>query len=270
MGAGLRKGNGEVFLVERFLLPVNIPVFKQADEVNYCSWASQVCPRCIENSLAVVISLYICRVGWFPGNTCWTTPRLTSAKRCVVPMPAVDQEDCEEQAEERKEGNHGEPNGAARCGQHFALTSWSKRLHVMLRLVELIRGDQCEFGLVDADTGMPHQKPTGFLTASAGVKETLSRRCSGLHQHQPLEGGQRTKRAQEWTPQLCKAMRFRGTWDSCKHATWFFIWFDFIWLPYVLRHMLFWFYSTYTTQLVPPWDPYISLEHGWLENDISL
>ena len=72
--------------------------------------------------------------------------------------------------------------------------------------LELIRGDQCEYGLVDAVTGIPHQKPTGFLTASAGVKETLSRRCSGLHQHQPLEGGQRTKRAQEWTPQLCKAM----------------------------------------------------------------
>ena len=72
--------------------------------------------------------------------------------------------------------------------------------------LELIRGDQCEYGLVDAVSGIPHQKPTGFLTASAGVKETLSRRCSGLHQHQPLEGGQRTRRAQEWTPQLCKAM----------------------------------------------------------------
>ena len=72
--------------------------------------------------------------------------------------------------------------------------------------LELVRGDRCEFGLVDLDSGLPHQKPTGFLTASAGVKESLSRRCSGLHQHQPLEGGQRTKRAQEWTPQLCKAM----------------------------------------------------------------
>lgn len=47
--------------------------------------------------------------------------------------------------------------------------------------LELIRGDQCEFGLVDLDSGLPHQKPTGFLTASAGVKESLSRRCSGLH-----------------------------------------------------------------------------------------
>ena len=42
--------------------------------------------------------------------------------------------------------------------------------------------------LVDQDSGLPHYKPTGFLTASRGVKKELSRRCSGLHQHQPLEG----------------------------------------------------------------------------------
>ena len=51
-----------------------------------------------------------------------------------------------------------------------------------------VRCDQCEYGLKDAQTGLPHLKPTGFLTASPGLKKSLSKRCSGYHQHQPLEG----------------------------------------------------------------------------------
>ncbi len=72
--------------------------------------------------------------------------------------------------------------------------------------LELIRGDQCEYGLCDQQSGLPHLKPTGFLTASPGVKKQLSRRCQGLHVHQPLEGGRRTKEAQQWPERLCKAM----------------------------------------------------------------
>ena len=75
-----------------------------------------------------------------------------------------------------------------------------------LELLELIRGDQCEFGLVDKVNGFPNLKPTGFLTASEPVKRQLQRRCSGLHVHQQLVGGKRTKRAQEWPEELCQAM----------------------------------------------------------------
>ena len=72
--------------------------------------------------------------------------------------------------------------------------------------LELVRCDQCEYGLKDAQSNLPHLKPTGFLTASPGVKLSLGKRCSGYHQHQPLEGGQRTKRAQQWPPRLCQAI----------------------------------------------------------------
>lgn len=72
--------------------------------------------------------------------------------------------------------------------------------------VELVRGDQCQFGLVDRDNGYPHLKPTGFLTASAAVKRNVNLRCPGDHWHQQLEGGSRTKHAQEWPKKLCKAI----------------------------------------------------------------
>ena len=72
--------------------------------------------------------------------------------------------------------------------------------------LELVRGDQCAFGLQDRHSGLPHLKPTGFLTASKGVKEQVQRRCAGDHEHQPLEGGQRTKNAQEWPKKLCQAI----------------------------------------------------------------
>ena len=45
-----------------------------------------------------------------------------------------------------------------------------------------------------------------FSQASPGLKKSLSKRCSGYHQHQPLEGGQRTKRAQQWPSSLCRAI----------------------------------------------------------------
>ena len=73
-----------------------------------------------------------------------------------------------------------------------------------LEVLELVRGDLCEYGLQDQQSGLPHYKPTGFLTASASVKERLSRRCQGNHWHQPLEGGQRTRQAQQWSEELCK------------------------------------------------------------------
>ncbi len=73
-----------------------------------------------------------------------------------------------------------------------------------LEFLELVRADLCEYGLQDQQSGLPHYKPTGFLTASATVKERLSRRCQGNHWHQPLEGGQRTRQAQQWSQELCE------------------------------------------------------------------
>ena len=68
--------------------------------------------------------------------------------------------------------------------------------------LELVRCDQCEYGLVDGQSGLPHLKPTGILTASP----SMSLRCSGYHRHQPLEGGQRTRKAQQWPTALCRAI----------------------------------------------------------------
>ena len=64
--------------------------------------------------------------------------------------------------------------------------------------LEAIRCDQCMFGLKDAYNDLPHKKPTGIMTASAGVKERIGVTCSGDHQHQQLEGSNRTTKAQCW------------------------------------------------------------------------
>ena len=72
--------------------------------------------------------------------------------------------------------------------------------------LQLIRGDQCQFGLTDEANGHLHYKPTGFLTASKSVKEHLHQLCPRDHYHSPLEGGQKTKRSQAWPPELCRAM----------------------------------------------------------------
>ena len=72
--------------------------------------------------------------------------------------------------------------------------------------LEAVRCDQCMFGLKDVVNELPHKKPTGIMTASAGVKELIVLKCSGDHQHQQLEGSNRTHRAQQWPMDFCKAM----------------------------------------------------------------
>ena len=52
---------------------------------------------------------------------------------------------------------------------------------------EVVRGDQCQYGLRDERSGLPHEKATGFATASAPLKTRLSRRCMKDHVHQHLE-----------------------------------------------------------------------------------
>ncbi len=76
-------------------------------------------------------------------------------------------------------------------------------------LLEVVRGDQCAFGLRDHWTGELHMKPTGFMTASRPIKERLQQRCDGGHFHQPLEGSDRTKRASQRPEALCEAMLWR-------------------------------------------------------------
>ena len=73
--------------------------------------------------------------------------------------------------------------------------------------MEFVKADQCMLGLKDVDNGLPHQKATAFLTASRQVKLKLSAaRCDGLHEHQQLDTKKRCQRAQEWPPELCKAI----------------------------------------------------------------
>ena len=72
--------------------------------------------------------------------------------------------------------------------------------------LQAVRADQCQFGLRDRRSGLPHLKPTGFATATEAVKYRLNARCPGNHYHQVLEGGTRCKEAQDWPPELCTAI----------------------------------------------------------------
>ena len=72
--------------------------------------------------------------------------------------------------------------------------------------LEVVRFDQCQYGLHDEKNFLYHKKPTGLLTASPGIKEHVSQTCNGFHEHQPLEGSNRTKKAQEWPQELCEAI----------------------------------------------------------------
>ena len=71
---------------------------------------------------------------------------------------------------------------------------------------QAVRADQCQFGLRDQRSGLPHLKPTGFATATEALKYKLNFRCPGDHYHQVLEGGDRCRRAQDWPRELCVAI----------------------------------------------------------------
>ena len=62
------------------------------------------------------------------------------------------------------------------------------------------------YGLVDKANGLPHHKPTGLMLSSRKMKDLLQLRCDGQHWHQQLEGGTRTRQAQEWPEDLCFAI----------------------------------------------------------------
>ena len=69
--------------------------------------------------------------------------------------------------------------------------------------LELVRIDQCMYGLMDEETSLPVQKATGLLLSSRKMKELLQLRCDVQHLHQRLEGGSRTKKAEQWPESLC-------------------------------------------------------------------
>ena len=63
--------------------------------------------------------------------------------------------------------------------------------------VQTVTSDQGEYGLLTRGPGgkpMLARKRTRWATNSPQMIDRLSRRCSGQHAHQPLEGG-RTKDA---------------------------------------------------------------------------
>ena len=80
--------------------------------------------------------------------------------------------------------------------------------------IELCRLDQCMYGL-EGDSGLPHQKATGVLLSSGEMKKHLTTCCDKSHQHEPLEGGQRTKKAQQWPEELCFSILF-GTQEEMR------------------------------------------------------
>ena len=71
--------------------------------------------------------------------------------------------------------------------------------------LSLIRLDQCMYNMMNHSTGFHHQKATGLLLSSACMKERLAVLCDGSHHHEHLEGSN-TKKAQQWTPEFCKAI----------------------------------------------------------------
>ena len=82
---------------------------------------------------------------------------------------------------------------------------------------QAVRADQCQFGLRDPRSGLPHLKPTGFATATEALKYKLNSRCPGDHCHQVLEGGDRCRKAQDWPSELCVAI-VEGFMESMDHS----------------------------------------------------
>ena len=88
--------------------------------------------------------------------------------------------------------------------------------HLTGEPLELLRLDQCMYGLINPDNGIPHQKGTGMLLSSSYMKAQLSMLCDGSHPHSPLEGGSRTKKAQQWPTGLCESI-LKGATEELKN-----------------------------------------------------
>lgn len=80
---------------------------------------------------------------------------------------------------------------------------------VSLPGVFLVRGDTCACGLgLAGDDGKvgPVKQSTGWLTNCRRLAEVLSACCPGGHQHAPLPGGGRAKKAQAYAPSLRRSV----------------------------------------------------------------
>ena len=84
--------------------------------------------------------------------------------------------------------------------------------------LELMKIDQCQYGLKDFHTGLPHRKSTGLLTASSWMKLRLQRRCQRDHQHVPIEGSNLSKASEQWPPELCEQI-LGGAYDEMIYGT---------------------------------------------------
>ena len=104
-------------------------------------------------------------------------------------------------------------------------TSWQERELARLRRqpgVHYIKADQCYFGLRGSE-GL-HRKPTGFLTNSREVGDALDHRCRKDHSHEPIIGGNKARRAQEYPVKLIDAILAayaRAIKGGVHHVHWF-------------------------------------------------
>jgi hypothetical protein len=71
------------------------------------------------------------------------------------------------------------------------------------------------YGLVDKQSGLPHQKATGLMLSSRKMRDLLRLCCDGSHWHQRLEGSNRNKKAQQWPETLCFSI-FMGAVEEMK------------------------------------------------------
>ena len=74
--------------------------------------------------------------------------------------------------------------------------------------VRVYEGDLCCYDLRQTVGGEEYyiKKPTRFLTNSTFIGESLSLKCQGKHRHIELTGGGRTKRAEVYPDELCRAI----------------------------------------------------------------
>lgn len=69
-----------------------------------------------------------------------------------------------------------------------------------------LKVDGCQVGYKDRENGLPHKKPSFYLTTMMAAESIFSECVCNCSQHQPLEGanryGPRTAQAAEWPRQL--------------------------------------------------------------------
>ena len=68
-----------------------------------------------------------------------------------------------------------------------------------------IDSHMCAFGMNVTGNGL-NLKPTRWLTDMEEVAQRLNRRCDGSHEHEALEGGNKTRLAQVYPPELCRQL----------------------------------------------------------------